>query len=60
MNQSSRDILGRRLRVLDLDVEVVVVGEDAGSKLEKARKIPGIRIISEKEFLELIGGNVNV
>ena len=32
----------------------LVVGEDAGSKLEKARKIPGIRIISEKDFLQMI------
>lgn len=32
----------------------LVVGEDAGSKLEKARKIQSIRIINEQEFLELI------
>ena len=32
----------------------LVVGEDAGSKLEKAKKINTIRIISEDEFLELI------
>lgn len=32
----------------------LVVGEDAGSKLEKARKIPSIRIVSEQEFLNLI------
>ena len=32
----------------------LIVGEDAGSKLEKAKKIPGIRIISEKQFLELL------
>jgi DNA ligase (NAD+) len=31
-----------------------VVGEDAGSKLEKAKKINSIRIISEDEFLKLI------
>lgn len=31
----------------------LVVGEDAGSKLEKAKKIPTIRIISEEEFLQL-------
>ncbi|MEP6844849.1 MAG: NAD-dependent DNA ligase LigA [Panacibacter sp.] len=33
----------------------LVVGEDAGSKLEKAKKINTIRIITEDEFLELIG-----
>jgi DNA ligase (NAD+) len=32
----------------------LVVGEDAGSKLEKAKKINSIRIISEQEFLKLI------
>ena len=32
----------------------LVVGEDAGSKLEKAKKINTIRIISEDDFLELI------
>jgi len=31
-----------------------VVGEDAGSKLEKAKKIPGIKIISEEEFLKML------
>jgi DNA ligase (NAD+) len=34
----------------------LVVGEDAGSKLEKARRIASIRIISEKEFVEMTGG----
>jgi len=32
----------------------LVVGEDAGSKLEKAKKINTIRILSEDEFLQLI------
>ncbi|HVF81474.1 MAG TPA: NAD-dependent DNA ligase LigA [Flavisolibacter sp.] len=33
----------------------LVVGEDAGSKLEKAKKIANIRILSEDQFLEIIG-----
>ncbi|MCO5237651.1 MAG: NAD-dependent DNA ligase LigA [Chitinophagaceae bacterium] len=33
----------------------LVVGEDAGSKLEKAKKITTIKIISEGEFLSLVG-----
>ena len=33
----------------------LVVGEDAGSKLEKAKKINSVKIISEDEFLKLIG-----
>jgi DNA ligase (NAD+) len=32
----------------------LVVGEDAGSKLEKAKKLNTIRIISEAEFLEMV------
>lgn len=36
----------------------LVVGEDAGSKLEKAKKINTIKIISEDEFLELVKENV--
>ncbi len=32
----------------------LVVGEDAGSKLEKAKKINTIKIISEDEFIKLI------
>lgn len=35
----------------------LVVGEDAGSKLEKAKKINSIKIISEDEFLTLIETN---
>jgi len=31
----------------------LVVGEDAGSKLEKAKKITSIRILTEEEFLQL-------
>lgn len=33
----------------------LVVGEDAGSKLEKAKKIETIKIISENEFLKIAG-----
>jgi DNA ligase (NAD+) len=35
----------------------LVVGEDAGSKLEKAKKINTIKIISEDEFLVLVNTN---
>ena len=36
-------------------LDYLVTGEDAGSKLEKAKKINTIRIISEAEFLQLLG-----
>lgn len=32
----------------------LVVGEDAGSKLEKAKKINSVKIISEEQFLKMI------
>jgi DNA ligase (NAD+) len=36
-------------------LDYLVVGEDAGSKLEKARKIPSIRILDEEGFVKLSG-----
>ncbi len=33
----------------------LVAGEEAGSKLEKAKKIPSIHIINEQEFINLLG-----
>jgi len=32
----------------------LVVGEDAGSKLEKAKKLGTVTILSEEEFLKLV------
>ncbi|HYK57379.1 MAG TPA: BRCT domain-containing protein, partial [Flavisolibacter sp.] len=32
----------------------LVVGEDAGSKLEKAKKITSIKIISEAQFIKMV------
>ncbi len=36
-------------------LDFLVVGEDAGSKLEKARKIPSVRILDEEGFLRMSG-----
>ena len=33
----------------------LVVGEDAGTKLEKAKKISNIKIISENDFIKMVG-----
>jgi len=37
------------------NLDYLIAGESAGSKLDKARRIPSIQIISEAEFLALIG-----
>lgn len=46
---------GQILSGVSAKLNYLVVGEDAGSKLEKAKKINTVKIISEEEFLKLIG-----
>ncbi len=48
---------GKILGGVSAKLNYLVVGEDAGSKLEKAKKINTVKIISEAEFLKLIGKN---
>jgi DNA ligase (NAD+) len=45
---------GHILNGVSSKLNYLVVGEDAGSKLEKAKKIASIKIISESDFVELI------
>jgi DNA ligase (NAD+) len=45
---------GKLVSGVSSKLNYLVVGEDAGSKLEKAKKINTIRIITEDEFLALI------
>ena len=45
---------GQLLSGVSAKLNYLVVGEDAGSKLEKAKKINTVKIISEAEFLKLI------
>jgi DNA ligase (NAD+) len=45
---------GQILSGVSSKLNYLVVGEDAGSKLEKAKKIPTITILSEDEFLKLL------
>lgn len=45
---------GHILSGVSSKLNYLVVGEDAGSKLEKAKKIASIKIISEAEFIDLV------
>ena len=45
---------GQILGSVSTKLNYLVVGEDAGSKLEKAKKINTVKIISENEFLKII------
>lgn len=45
---------GKILNGVSSKLSYLIVGEDAGSKLEKAKKIPGIKIISEEDFLKML------
>lgn len=51
VEQNGGSILGS----VSSKLNYLVVGEDAGSKLEKAKKISTIKIISEAEFVRMIG-----
>ena len=46
---------GKILGGVSSKLNYLVVGEDAGSKLEKAKKIASIKILTEKEFLKFMG-----
>jgi len=55
--QMVEDNGGKLVSGVSSKLNYLVVGEDAGSKLEKAKKINTIRILSEEEFLNLIEQN---
>jgi DNA ligase (NAD+) len=46
---------GQILGGVSAKLNYLVVGEDAGSKLDKAKKLNSVKIISEAEFLKMIG-----
>ncbi|MBP6431370.1 MAG: NAD-dependent DNA ligase LigA [Ferruginibacter sp.] len=45
---------GKLLSGVSSKLSYLVVGEDAGSKLEKAKKLGSIKIINEEEFLKML------
>lgn len=46
---------GKILSGVSSKLDYLIVGEDAGSKLEKAKKIASIQILDENAYIELIG-----
>jgi DNA ligase (NAD+) len=46
---------GKLVTGVSAKLNYLVVGEDAGSKLDKAKKLNTVKIISEAEFLQMIG-----
>ena len=62
LNKLKRDVAealvekhgGKIVSGVSSKLNYLVVGEDAGSKLEKAKKINTVKIISEDDFLEMV------
>lgn len=52
--QAIRDAGGKATSSVSKKTDFVLAGEEPGSKLDKAQKL-GVKVISEKEFLDMIG-----
>ena len=44
---------GKNLSAVSKNLDYLIVGEKAGSKLKKAQEISSIKILTEEEFIEL-------
>jgi DNA ligase (NAD+) len=49
---------GKILSGVSSKLNYLVAGDDAGSKLEKAKKMPSIKIMSEEEFLSMLNADL--
>ncbi len=49
-----KDLGGKAAGSVSKKTDYLVCGEDAGSKLEKAKEL-GVKVLSEGEFLKLVG-----
>lgn len=57
-DQAEQNVLqhgGKNLSAVSKNLDYLVAGEKAGSKLKKAQAIPSIQVISEQDFLDLLG-----
>ncbi len=52
--QAIRQAGGKASSSVSKKTDFVLAGREAGSKLDKARKL-GVRVINEKQFLDMIG-----
>ena len=48
---------GKTISAVSQNLDYLIVGENPGSKLEKAKKLGRVKIISEEEFLKMLGKN---
>jgi DNA ligase (NAD+) len=46
----------KNISAVSKNLDILVVGEEAGSKLKKAQEIGTVLILTEDEFLDLVGG----
>ena len=46
----------KNISAVSKNLDILVVGESPGSKLKKAQALGTVQILTEDEFLELVGG----
>ncbi|MCX8065469.1 MAG: NAD-dependent DNA ligase LigA [Candidatus Hydrogenedentes bacterium] len=58
IEQKIKSLGGKAVSSVSKNTDYLIVGESPGSKLEKAQRL-GVKIISEEDFLNMIGEKVN-